>query len=242
MKKQFCIGSLMLVAASVFAADAGPKADVAAAAKKLAEAGDYSWTANIDLGPNARFTPGPTEGKTDKDGYTSLSVTFNDNTSEGAARAGKVVVKTDDGWKTAEEASADDGGGGFNPARFMARRMQNLKLSAAEVQELLTQCAELQKVGDVYSADLTEAGAKALATMGFGGRRGGQAPPPSNVKGSVKFWVQDGVLSKYQLKVSGRRQNRDGDEMDFERTTTVEIKDVGKTKLDLPEEAKKKLS
>ena len=37
----------------------------------------------MDLGPNSQFTPGPTEGKVDKDGTTWLSVTFNDNTSIG---------------------------------------------------------------------------------------------------------------------------------------------------------------
>ena len=241
MNRNMIIGTLTLAAGSLLAADSSPKDDVTAAAKQLADNGNYSWTANMDLGPNAQFTPGPTEGKTDKDGLIWLSITFNDNTSEGLAKAGKVAVKTDEGWKTAKEAS-NDGGGGFSPGRFMARRMQTLKAPAAEVEDLVSKAKELTKDGEVYSANLTEEGAKSLATMGFGGRSGGQAPPPSNVKGSVKFWIKDGALTKYQFKISGKRQNRDADEVEFERTTTVEIKDVGATKVQVPDDAKKKLS
>jgi hypothetical protein len=75
----------------------------------------------------------------------------------------------------------------------------------------------------------------------MGGRRGGQAPPVSNAKGSVKFWIKDGVLTKYVLKVSGTI-TRNGDDVDVDRTTTVEIKDVGTTKLAVPDEAKSKMS
>ena len=66
-------------------------------------------------------------------------------------------------------------------------------------------------------------------------------PPVSNAKGSVKFWIKDGVLTKYVLKVSGTR-TRNGEDTDVERTTTVEIKDVGTTKITVPDEAKSKLS
>ena len=36
--------------------------------------------------------------------------------------------------------------------------------------------------------------------------------------------------------------NFNGNDVDIDRTTTVEIKEVGSTKVDVPEEAKKKLS
>jgi hypothetical protein len=58
----------------------------------------------------------------------------------------------------------------------------------------------------------------------------------------VKFWIKNGLLTKYQLKVSGTMKNRDGEDMDMERTTTVEIKDVGATKITVPDEAQKKMS
>jgi hypothetical protein len=152
-----------------------------------------------------------------------------------------VVVKTQDGWQKAEELTAGGGGGGggFNPGSFFARQMQNLKTPAAEVEELVSKTKELKKDGDAYSGDLTEDGAKALLTF-RGGRRGAAAP--TNAKASVKFWVKDGEIVKYQTKATGKRQNQNGEEMDVERTTTVDIKDVGTTKLNVPDEAKKKLS
>jgi hypothetical protein len=57
----------------------------------------------------------------------------------------------------------------------------------------------------------------------------------------VKFWLKDGALSKYQFNVKGT-MSFNGNDREIDRTTTVEIKDVGTTKLTVPEEAKKKLS
>jgi hypothetical protein len=37
-------------------------------------------------------------------------------------------------------------------------------------------------------------------------------------------------------------KNRDGDDMDIDRTTTVEIKEVGATKITVPDEAQKKMT
>jgi hypothetical protein len=57
----------------------------------------------------------------------------------------------------------------------------------------------------------------------------------------VKFWIQDGALTKYEVKVQGRVTAGDR-EADVNRTTTVEIKDAGSTKLEVPAEAKQKMS
>jgi hypothetical protein len=57
----------------------------------------------------------------------------------------------------------------------------------------------------------------------------------------VKFWVKDGVLSKYEIKVKGT-VSFNGNDRDIDRTTTVEIKDIGATKIQVPEGAQKKLS
>jgi len=63
----------------------------------------------------------------------------------------------------------------------------------------------------------------------------------SNAKGSVKFWVKDGALTKFQYKVTGS-VSFNGNDRDVDRTTTIEIKDVGTTKVNVPDQAKKKLS
>jgi hypothetical protein len=236
MKKNILFGALFLMAGSLLAADSSPKDDVTAAAKKLADT-SYSWKVTQDWGPNSPFQPGPVEGKADKD-TTWLSTSFQDNTSIGVAKGKKVVVKTDEGWKTAEEIG--DGNGGFDMNAFMARRMQNFKAPSDEIVDILSKAGELKKDGDVISGDLTKEGAESLLTF-FGRRGGANRPAPKDAKGTLKIWLKDGTIAKYETKVSGKMPNRDGEEMDTQRNSTTEIKDVGATKIDLPDEAKKKL-
>ena len=96
---------------------------------------------------------------------------------------------------------------------------------------------DLKQDGDKITGDMTEDGAKAL--LSFGGRRGGAANV-TNPKGTVTFWLADGKLTKYQSHVTGT-VSRNGSDTDRDVTTTVEIKDVGATKIEVPDDAKKKL-
>jgi hypothetical protein len=101
----------------------------------------------------------------------------------------------------------------------------------------------LKKEGDAITGVLSEEAVKAQLTAPFGGGRrrdGGEAPSPTNTKGSVKFWLKDGALAKYETQVSGTMTFGDN-EREIGGTTTVEIKDVGTTKVDVPEEALKKV-
>lgn len=222
----------MMVAGSLLAAEAGAKEDVTGAAKKLGDKGNYSWKSTMEAG---NFN-GTTDGKTDKEGLVCLSMTFGDNTTEAFVQGGKGAVKAaDQDWQSLSDMAANTDPG---PRRFLVRRLQTFKAPVAEVADLADKAKELKKDGDAYSGDLTEAGAKEL--VGFGGRRGGNAPEPKNAKGSVKFWTKDGVLSKYELKVQGT-VNFNGEDRDVDRTTTVEIKDVGTTNIEVPEAAKKKM-
>jgi len=221
-----------MAAGSLLAAESGAKEDVTAAAKNLGDKGNYSWKSTMEAG---NFN-GTTDGKTDKDGLVSLSMTFGDNTTEAYVQGSKGAVKAPDrDWESLSELANSTEPG---PGRFLVRRLQNFKAPAAEAADLAAKAKELKKEGDVYSSELTEAGAKEL--MSFGGRRGGNAPEPKNAKGAVKFWTKDGVLSKYELKVQGTI-NFNGEDRDIDRTTTTEVKDVGTTKIEVPEAAKKKM-
>jgi hypothetical protein len=230
MKTSIVFAIAALTAASLVAAESNPKDDVTSAAKALGEKSNYSWKATVVVPADSRFHPGPTEGKTEKNGATRVSMTFGDNTTELLMQGGKSAVHTEDGgWQSPSEL--DDQG----PGRFIGAMIRNFKAPAAQAAELASQTKELTKNGDVYSGDLTDEGAKALLQF-----RGGNATV-SDAKGSVKFWIQDGVLTKYEFKVTGK-VNFNGNDRDVDRTTTVEIKDVGATKVEVPDEAKKKLS
>jgi hypothetical protein len=231
MKRNLCLVVLVWAATSVFGADAGPKDEITDAAKKLGDT-SYAWKTVVEFG---NFT-GTTEGKTDKEGLVGLSMNFGDNSTQAFVKGGgKGAVKTQDGdWQSLAELEASTEQG---PQRFLVRRLQAFKAPATEVSELAGKTKELKKDGQTYSADLTEAGAKELLSFG---RRGGNAAEPKNAKGSVKFWIKDGALTKYVLNVQGS-VNFNGEDRDVDRTTTTEIKDVGSVKLEVPEAAKKKL-
>jgi len=220
---------LSLTIAPVLAAEG--KDELTAAAKKLSD--NYSWTSTVESGMGQSTS----QGKTIKDGTVWLLVKFGENTTESYIKsAGKAAIKLrDQDWKTLEELTNDEQG----PGRWIARMIQNYKAPGSEVGNIASKTKELKKEGDVYSGELTEEGAKDL--LPFGGRRGGNAPEPKDAKGSVKFWLKDGALSKYELKLQGK-MNFNGEDRDVSRTVTIEIKDAGSTKLEIPEAVQKKLS
>jgi hypothetical protein len=237
MKRTIIFTALLLAAAPLLAADSSGKSDVIAAAKKLAGSDNYTWHQTVESTNNSRFRPGPTDGKTEKDGFTFITFSFGDNTSEAALKGTNGAVKADGDWQTLADAAKDDGGGGFNPLRFLAMRMQNFKSPAQEAEDIANGTADLKLADGVYAGDLTEDTAKSRLTFRFGGNNG---PEVSGAKGSVKFTVTDGVLSKYVLNVQGHVEFN-GNGRDVNNTTTCEIKDIGKTKVEVPDDAKKKL-
>ncbi len=234
MKRNILLGTLALLAGSLVAANAAPKDDVTAAAKKLADKDNYAWKQKTENAGGGGFGGGASEGKVEKDGYLWVSMTMRDNTIEAVKKGDKGAIKTADGWQSLSEATSGDAG----PATFAARRLQNFKAPAAQAETLAGQVKDLKQDGDVYSGELTSEGAK--AQLMFGGRGGGNRPEISGAKGSVKFWVKDGVLSKYEVKVQGT-VSFNGNDRDVDRTTTIEIKDIGSTKVQVPDDAKSKL-
>lgn len=243
MKRKVLFGFVSLLAGSLLAADtaspaadSSPKNEVTAAAKALAAKDNYSWTTTVTVPEGNRFRPGPTDGKIEKGGLTEVKMSFGGDTTEIVLQGGKTVVNSPDGgWQSLSELENEEG-----PGRFIAMMARSFTAPAEQAEEYVADAKELKKEGDVYSSDLTEKGAKALLSFR---RRGGDGngPDVSDAKGTIKFWVKDGVLAKYQTQVSGKI-SFNGNDRDVDRTTTVEIKDVNSTKVEVPDEARKKLN
>jgi hypothetical protein len=229
MKKALLVCAIASLAGVSFAAEAD---DVKAAAKKLA-ANNYSWTSTVKGG---RFA-GSTDGKADKDGQVWLSMVRGENTIKAVLKGDKGAAQLEGEWRALSEMADSNQSG---PGTFVARVLRAYKAPAAEAEDLAGKTRELKKEGDVYSAELTDEAAQGLLT--FRGMRasGDTAPTAKNAKGSVKFWVKDGQLAKYEYNVEGT-VTFNNEDRDVDRTTTTEIKDVGSTKVEVPEEAKKKL-
>jgi hypothetical protein len=234
MKQSLFFTVATMAAASLLAADSTPKDDLIAAAKALAAKG-YSWKMTIETGNFSNTS----EGQADKDGVVHFSLTFGDNTTEVFFKGEKGAVKLpDQDWQSLADLTADNGGQ-RGRGRFMGRMLRNLKAPAAQVEELAGKTKEIRKEGSTYTAELTEAAIKDL--LSFGGRRGGNAPDISNAKGTVRISLRDGLLSKYELKLQAT-MTFNGQDQDISPTTTIEIRGVGRTSLDVPPEAKEKLS
>jgi hypothetical protein len=234
MKKRILSGLAALIASSLMAADSPPKEMVTAAAKKLGAQTNYTWTATVVVPDDAPFKPGPTQGKAEKEGFVVLSLSIFDNQIQAVLKGKKGAATTEDGsWKTTEELEQQEG-----PGRFMSIVLRVIKRPADEAAELASFAKDLTKDGDTYVSDLTEEGAKALQTFKM---PGGDSMSVNEAKGSAKFWIKEGVLTKYEFKLKGKMRFGDN-EFPNDRTTTVEIKDVNNTKVEVPEAAKKKLS
>ena len=181
-------------------------------------------------------------GKTEKGGCTILTFGTNDNAMMGVIKGDKGAMQTPDGWQSIAELTADNGGGGgggFNRGAMTARRLQTTKAPAVAVQDILGKLKSVTKTDDAYSGELTEEGAKALLSFGPP-RGGGGGPEISDAKATVKFWVKDGTLCQYETHVTGT-VSFNGNDMQRDTTTKVVVKDVGTTKLEVPEDAKKKM-
>jgi hypothetical protein len=234
MKTPILFSLAVLAASSLLAADSTSKDEITNAAKKLGETTNYSWRTTIVVPEDAPFKPGPTDGKTDKAGLTWVSMSFFDNKMEAVIKGNKGALTGQDGaWKSLEELEKEEG-----PGRFGAMIVRNIKTPSKEAAQLASFVKELKKEDNLYSGELTEEGAAAMQRFGPGGSEG---PTISDAKGSVKFWLKDGGLTKYEFKLKGTIKFN-GNEFPNDRTTTVEVKEVGTTKLEVPEAAQKKIS
>ncbi len=232
------LSAVAVVAGTAMMAQALPKDDVVAAAQKLSEADSYSWTTTVEGGFG-----GNTTGKTQKDGLAALTNTARGTDYDVIVEPPKAVIKTADGWKTAAEL-ATPGDGGPNPGMFVAMQVQNYKTPATMAREISNQLDDVKQADDGYTAVLLPEAVKKL--MQFRRPRPGQdpnAPPPEikNAAGEAKFWIKDGVIVKAQIHVTGT-MSFNGNDRDIDRTTTTEIKDIGATKIEVPDEAKAKLA
>lgn len=230
MKTKILVSAAVLTG-SLLAAQASPSDDVTAASKKLSSESSYSWKTTVVVPADSRFKPGPTEGKTAAS-LTYVKLSFRDNTTEIYMQGTNAAVNNPDGgWQSLADLAGDDQG----PGRFMAGMIRNYRLPAAQAADLLASCKDLEETNGAYASDLTGDGAKKL--MQF--RRGGNAEV-SNPSGTAMFWVKDGELTKYEFHVKGS-MSFNGNDVDVDRDTTVEISDVGSTKITVPDDAKKLL-
>src|SRR5438105_2751308 len=189
MKILTSISSIILLSLSVACADT--KTEVTDAIKKLGEQSNYSWTHKLKTeGSESARRQGPIDGKTEKDGFTYLKGSTTETTYEVAAKGDKMVVNYNGDWLSTAEIGENNSA---------VRRLKALKKPVEEAQSLVGKATELKREDGLYSGDLAADAAKALFALL--GRRAAEAP---EANGSVKFWVKDGQLTKFEVTVRGK--------------------------------------
>ncbi len=127
MKTKILLSAAAVLTSSLLAAYADPKGDVTNAAQKLSGEDNYSWTTTVVVPPDSRFKPGPTNGKTQKDGLTYLKLSMRDNTIEMLMQGSSVAVKDPDpdgGWESLADYQSNDNQG---PGRFLGMMTKNFR-------------------------------------------------------------------------------------------------------------------
>jgi hypothetical protein len=234
MKKHLSGIVIAALTSSILPCFAGPEEEVTAAIKKLSESANYTWKSTWE---NSQFRPDPSIGKIDKAGTAVLTSSFGDNKFTSVFQGEKAAMHGQGGWRSLAELEGETEG----PGRFSAMMLRNFTSAAEDAKDLVKGTSDLTVKDGVIAGGLTEDGAKRMLWFrrrGSGEQGGG--PEISNASGSVKFWLADGALKKYSYTVQGT-MSWNGNDRDMDRTITVEISDVGSTKVEIPEEAKAKL-
>lgn len=236
MKAFLVLGLVGILATTLSAADSASQTKIRSAAKKVADQGNYSWTTSTREADGSPGKLSNIEGKAEPGGGTFLSFAVGGLPVEVYMKGDKGTAKALEGWQTFDEIAATGG----TPAAVV-RFLRAYQTPASESTALAGKMSEFKEVDGVLEGALKEEAVTEFLLIGTRRREGQEPPKTSDTKGSVKFWIKDGALTKYEIKVQGKvaagdRQN------DINRTTTVEIKEVGTTKLEVPAEAKQKMS
>ena len=230
MKHTLLLIGAVSIATGLTAAE--PKESLIEAANALANKANYSWKTTVE---SAGEPPGIIEGKTEKGGASFLTLSRRENSFDAALKGSKATVKTEEGWKPATEAADMEGTRGGT--RLVSLIVQNMKLPAAEVADLAGKVKELSVADGVYSGNLGEE-AKPIILFRIPSTNDG--PSAAHTEGTARFWMKDGMITKYEFHVKGTVSFR-GDERELDRTYTTVINGVGETTVNVPEEAAKRL-
>jgi hypothetical protein len=180
----------------------------------------------------------------------------------------KFVVQTDDGWRKPEEiAGSGEGGrgrpggygggppGGGSRGRRGAGRgfpgesdgrgpnysnlQKTLSRPHEEIGIIVAGYTDLKMDGEVLSGPLTETAAKLLLV-----HAGQEQITPLQASGTFRIWVRNGILEKFETRLEGKLSVETSSgrrEVTVHQTATTTLSDMGKTKVEVPDDAKKRL-
>ena len=234
------LAALLAMAGSSQAMPRDAKDDLKAAIHKLSQADSYSWTIlSTNSGDTAdKYGFGSGEGRVERGGLTWLR-TQESPPVEVVMKGGKTAVRLDDGWALEQELSGA-GSTRRHPNLTAVRSLKSRSRPAAEAGELLKHVKDLSTaVEGYYSTDLTPESAKELLHKYL--RTSGRTADVSSPVGSLGFWVREGALTKYEVRLRGtvtfsapRPSTWNADQV-----MTVSMFEVGTSRVDVPGDVRK---
>jgi hypothetical protein len=248
----------------------GPIESAIIAAMKLREAANYQWVATVT--EDSRFYFVEAKTRKDGYTLVSTPMVNSIQRKLGGGKSeiqtaifrgnDEFVVQTPEGWMSRDELaelpSPGFGGqlgaggarrpvrGGGSPAGFGGRgpRYSNLQVNLSfphdELETIVGSYTEVRATTDGVEGVLSTDGAKLLLV-----HPGQDEITALRASGSFKLWLKDGAVSKYEVQLAGTLALGAGSnrrEVSVNQSVTTELKDVGKTAFDVPEEAKRKLA
>lgn len=257
MKMKTSFLSLACIAGLLLAVRADVPEDVQKAVDKLKAADNYAWTTETEM-VGAQRQSSPVIGKANKDGWAHIRQEMGDTTIEVVRKGKEAAMKTDDGWKKADELPQPQlggpgrGGAGGGPGRgpggmqaLMGRRLLIQPVPAEQLAELVGKASDWKTTDAVHSAKLSGEAVQNMLMGGWRGGRGGAggaggANTPE-ASGRLKLWVAEGQVTKAEIHVDSTFTLPNGDSREIQSISRMQIKDIGKATVSIPEEAKKKL-
>lgn len=232
---------IVAAVAAVLAAQgawADDREDVQKAARKTSELTNYSFRIELAFegGPGGGGHPPATQARYDKDIGLYGKV---GETAEFVKIADKVAFTDREGnWRRPPQGQS--GGRGYG---MMGLFLRNLKAPHEDVKGLDARFKKIEKQNnrengcDVYAGELTEEAAREILPM----RRILDRLQDAEISGEAKLWVNsDGILVRYEIRCVVKA-NFNGNDFEMTFTRTTELSDIGTTKVEIPDEAKKLL-
>ncbi|HVR83687.1 MAG TPA: hypothetical protein VMU54_05200 [Planctomycetota bacterium] len=232
--------ALLAMTVGAQAAPRDAKEDLKAAIHKLSQAENYSWsilsTNSGDTADKYGFASG--EGRIERGGLAWLR-TQESPPVEVVVKGGKTAVRLDDGWALEQELT---GAGAVrrHPNLAAVRSLKSRPRPAAEANELLKLVKDLSTGVDGYfTSELTPEGVKELLHKSL--RTTGRAAEVSSPTGSLAFWVRDGSLTKYEVRLRGTVtfSSPRPSTWNADQVVTVSLFEVGTSKIDVPGDVRK---
>jgi hypothetical protein len=152
-----------------------------------------------------------------------------------------MAVRLDDGWASEHELGGR-GRGRLHAGVALIRGLKGFPHPPAQAEELFKLAKDLKSgVNGYFTSALSAEAAKDLLQKAL--RTTGRTPKMSDVFGTVSFWIKDGMLIKYEWHLQGAVtfDPQSSATWSANSTRTVELNSIGTTKLDIPEDALKKL-